>query len=133
MIFYGLPASPGVSHGPAFRFLHRDVEVLEYEVGENDHESEIQRFMQALKVTQSQIRQIREDVSKNLSEKNRTCVWNFDKLVEILNTVSINRVFVQIQIEILRIEMKPRQENSTRKEMKATRGKKCKFINVQSR
>ena len=69
IIFYGLPASPGVSHGPAFRFLHSNVEVLQYQVEESDHESEIERFKEALKLTQSQIRQIREDVAKNLSEK----------------------------------------------------------------
>ncbi|MDG1138042.1 MAG: phosphoenolpyruvate--protein phosphotransferase [Opitutales bacterium] len=69
IIFYGLPASPGVSHGPAFRFLHSNVEVLQYQVEESDHESEIERFKEALKITQSQIRQIREDVAKNLSEK----------------------------------------------------------------
>ena len=44
VIFYGLPASPGVVHGPAFRFLHDDVEVLKYQVEESDHESEIERF-----------------------------------------------------------------------------------------
>jgi len=69
IIFYGLPASPGVSHGPAFRFLHSNVEVLQYQVDESDHESEIERFHEALKLTQSQISQIREDVAKNLSEK----------------------------------------------------------------
>ena len=69
IIFYGLPASPGVSHGPVFRFLHSNVEVLQYQVEESDHESEIERFKEALKLTQSQIRQIREDVAKNLSEK----------------------------------------------------------------
>jgi len=58
-----------VSHGPAFRFLHSNVEVLQYQVEESDHESEIERFKEALKLTQSQIRQIREDVAKNLSEK----------------------------------------------------------------
>ena len=36
---------------------------------ESDHDSEIERFHEALKNTQSQIIQIREDVAKNLSEK----------------------------------------------------------------
>ena len=69
VIFYGLPASPGVVHGSAFRFLHNDVEVLKYQVKESDHESEIERFQEALKITQSQILQIRDDVATNLSEK----------------------------------------------------------------
>ncbi len=69
IIFYGLPASPGVVHGPAFRFLHNEVEVLKYQVSADDHESEIERFHEALKTTQTQIREIREDVAKNLSEK----------------------------------------------------------------
>ena len=69
IIFYGLPASPGVVHGPAFRFLHEEVQVLKYQVQESDHDSEIERFHEALKNTQSQIIQIREDVAKNLSEK----------------------------------------------------------------
>ena len=69
IIFYGLPASPGVVHGPAFRFLHEEVQVLKYQVQESDHDSEIERFHEALKNTQTQIIQIREDVAKNLSEK----------------------------------------------------------------
>ena len=68
-IFYGLPASPGVVHGPVFRFLHNDVEVLKYQVEESDHDSEIERFHEALKITRNQIQEIREDVARNLSEK----------------------------------------------------------------
>ena len=34
---FGIPASPGVAHGQVFRFLHEEVEVLNYEVKEEDH------------------------------------------------------------------------------------------------
>ena len=56
-------------HGPAFRFLHEEVQVLKYQVQESDHDSEIERFHEALKNTQSQNYPNSEDVAKNLSEK----------------------------------------------------------------
>ena len=69
ILLYGIPASPGISHGPVFRFLHGEVEVVQYEVGEDDHDSEIERFLEALKETENQIKQVRKDVSKNLGER----------------------------------------------------------------
>ena len=66
---FGIPASPGVAHGQVFRFLHEEVEVLNYEVKEEDHPKEIARFKDALNVTCKQIQEIREGVAKNLGEK----------------------------------------------------------------
>ena len=67
-ILYGIPASPGVSHGQVFRFLHRDVEVLRYDVQEDDQDAEIARFEEALMETKDQISKIRDDVGRNLGE-----------------------------------------------------------------
>ena len=39
-----IPASPGVMHGPVFRFLHDKVEVPHYTISNSDKESEFQRF-----------------------------------------------------------------------------------------
>ena len=66
---FGIPASPGVSHGQVFRFLHEEVEVLNYEVKEEDHPLEIARFKEALSITSDQIKEVREGVAKNLGEK----------------------------------------------------------------
>ena len=66
---FGIPASPGVAHGQVFRFLHEEVEVLNYEVKEEDHPKEIARFKEALNITYEQIQEIREGVAKNLGEK----------------------------------------------------------------
>ena len=66
---FGIPASPGVAHGQVFRFLHEEVEVLNYEVKEEDHPKEIARFKDALNITCKQIQEIREGVAKNLGEK----------------------------------------------------------------
>ena len=69
LMLFGIPASPGIAHGPVFRFLHDEVKVATYHVSESDQEEEIRRFLEALEVTKSEIRKIREDVAKNLGEK----------------------------------------------------------------
>ena len=69
LMLFGIPASPGIAHGSVFRFLHDEVSVATYEVSESDQEEEIQRFLEALEMTKSEIRTIREDVAKNLGEK----------------------------------------------------------------
>lgn len=66
---FGIPASPGVAHGQVFRFLHEEVEVLNYEVKEEDHPKEIARYKEALNITYKQIQEIRGGVAKNLGEK----------------------------------------------------------------
>ena len=66
---FGIPASPGVAHGQVFRFLHEELEVLNYEGKEEDHPKEISRFKEALRITYDQIKEVREGVAKNLGEK----------------------------------------------------------------
>ncbi len=66
---FGIPASPGVAHGQVFRFLHEELEVLNYEVKEEDQPKEISRFKEALDITYDQIKEVREGVAKNLGEK----------------------------------------------------------------
>ncbi len=68
-LLYGIAASPGVSHGQVFRFLHGEVEVPRYEVQEADQDAEIARFEDALSLTKRQITKIKDDVAKNLGEK----------------------------------------------------------------
>jgi phosphotransferase system enzyme I (PtsI) len=69
IILYGIPGSPGVSHGPVFRFLHGDVEVPKYQVSELEQSSELDRFKDAVGITRTQIEEIRNAVAKNLGEK----------------------------------------------------------------
>ena len=69
IVLYGIPGSPGVSHGPVFRFLHGDVEVPQYQVSELEQASELDRFKDALVITRIQIEEIRKEVAKNLGEK----------------------------------------------------------------
>jgi phosphotransferase system enzyme I (PtsI) len=69
LMLFGIPASPGIAHGPVFRFLHDEVKIATYEVEESDQAEEIKRFLEALEMTKSEIREIREDVAKNLGEK----------------------------------------------------------------
>ena len=69
IVLYGIPGSPGVSHGPVFRFLHGDVEVPQYQVSELEQASELDRFKDALSITRTQIEEIRKEVAKNLGEK----------------------------------------------------------------
>ena len=66
---FGIPASPGVAHGQVFRFLHEEVEVLNYEVKKEDQPKEIVRFKEALSITSEQIKEVRDGVAKNLGEK----------------------------------------------------------------
>ncbi len=69
VVLYGIAASPGVSHGQVFRFLHDEVEVPRYEVAKDEQESEIARFKDALKQTHDQITEVRESVARNLGDK----------------------------------------------------------------
>ena len=69
IILYGIPGSPGVSHGSVFRFLHGDIEVPHYQISESEQASELERFKDAVEITRDQIAEIRNAVSKNLGEK----------------------------------------------------------------
>ena len=69
IVLYGIPGSPGVSHGQVFRFLHGNVEVPQYQVSVSEQEAELGRFRDAIEITRSQIEEIRKEVTKNLGEK----------------------------------------------------------------
>jgi phosphotransferase system enzyme I (PtsI) len=80
LMLFGIPASPGIAHGPVFRFLHDEVKVATYEVSQADQEEEIKRFLEALDMTKAEISEIREDVAKNLGEK-EAGIFDAHKLV----------------------------------------------------
>ena len=80
LMLFGIPASPGIAHGPVFRFLHDEVKVATYEVSEADQDEEIKRFLEALEMTKAEISEIREDVAKNLGEK-EAGIFDAHKLV----------------------------------------------------
>ncbi len=80
LMLFGIPASPGIAHGPVFRFLHDEVKVATYEVSQADQDEEIKRFLEALDMTKAEISEIREDVAKNLGEK-EAGIFDAHKLV----------------------------------------------------
>ena len=80
LMLFGIPASPGIAHGPVFRFLHDEVKVVSYEVSEADQDEEIKRFLEALEMTKAEISEIRADVAKNLGEKEAE-IFDAHKLV----------------------------------------------------
>ena len=91
---YGIPGSPGVSHGPVFRFLHGDVEVPQYQVSVSEQESELERFKDSVAITRTQIEGIRNEVAKNLGEKEAGI---FDAHILVLEDKAL---FVDIEKEI---------------------------------
>ena len=66
--FTGLPASPGVAHGPLFSFHQGEVEVPRYSVPPERHEEEIARFEHGLMETRRQISAIRAEVEEKVGE-----------------------------------------------------------------
>ena len=68
IILNGIPAAPGVVHGPAFVFQHQDVDVPVYRVPEARVDSEKDRFERALLETRSQIQKVRQEIARNMGE-----------------------------------------------------------------
>jgi phosphotransferase system enzyme I (PtsI) len=66
--FTGIPAAPGVVHGPLFSFYHGEVEVPRYSVPPERREEEIARFEQGLMETRRQISSIRAEVEEKVGE-----------------------------------------------------------------
>jgi phosphotransferase system enzyme I (PtsI) len=66
VILKGIAASPGVSEGRAFIYLHRDPRIPSYEV--KDIAAEIDRFERSLIQTREQIVVVRNDVAEKLGE-----------------------------------------------------------------
>ncbi|MBN2069759.1 MAG: phosphoenolpyruvate--protein phosphotransferase [Opitutales bacterium] len=67
-ILKGIPASPGVAHGPAFLFLKKELEIPSYQVPEDRREEEISRFEAAIVETRKQINTIRSEIEEKLGE-----------------------------------------------------------------
>jgi len=64
----GIPAAPGVSHGPAFVFIHREIEVPLYKIDKEHWEDEKKRFEKALINTRSQVSKVRREICDKIGE-----------------------------------------------------------------
>ncbi len=69
IILKGIPASPGVGHGPALVFLQKALDIPSYEVSEDKRGHEIERFEQALLETREQISEISAEIRDKLGEE----------------------------------------------------------------
>ena len=69
IILKGIPASPGVAHGPALVFLQKALDIPSYDVSEDKRAHEIERFEQALVETRRQISGIRSEISDKIGEE----------------------------------------------------------------
>jgi len=68
IILNGIPAAPGVVHGPAFVFQHRELDVPVYRVPEERVEQEKARFEKALLETRAQILKVRQEIARKIGE-----------------------------------------------------------------
>ncbi len=68
VVYEGVAAAPGVAHGPAFVFTQHDLDVPEYKLPEAKHDSEVERFEEALLTTRQQITRIRNEIAHKLGE-----------------------------------------------------------------
>ena len=68
ILLKGIPASPGICHGPAMLFSQGQIDVPSYSISEEEIESETKRFEEALLATRTEIVNIREQVSQSLGE-----------------------------------------------------------------
>lgn len=64
----GIAASPGVSHGKAFLYLQKSLEVPTYSVQKSSLQDEIARFDQAILETRAQITRVRNKIAQSLGE-----------------------------------------------------------------
>lgn len=67
-VFRGIPVSPGVAHGKAWLLAQKELEIPSYPLVEEQVEAEIARFETAIMATRQQISELRDEVSKKLSE-----------------------------------------------------------------
>lgn len=68
ILLKGIPASPGICHGPAMLFSQGQIDVPSYSISEDEIESEAKRLEEALLATRTEIVNIREQVSQSLGE-----------------------------------------------------------------
>ena len=71
LMLFGIPASPGIAHGPVFRFLHDEVKIATYEVEESDQAEEIKRFLEALEMTNQKFEKSGKMLLKILVKRKR--------------------------------------------------------------
>jgi phosphotransferase system enzyme I (PtsI) len=64
-----VPASPGVTHGQAFVFLQKELEIPYYQIEKAQLPAEIKRFEQAIAQTRGQISKLRAEVAERLGEQ----------------------------------------------------------------
>ena len=65
----GIPASPGVGHGPALVFLQKVLDIPSFEVSKDKRDREIERFEQALLETRRQISEISAEIRDKLGDE----------------------------------------------------------------
>ncbi len=68
ILLNGIPAAPGVVHGPAFVFRHQEVDVPVYRVAESRRDHEKERFEKALLETRVQILRVRQEIARRIGE-----------------------------------------------------------------
>ncbi|MBN1403809.1 MAG: phosphoenolpyruvate--protein phosphotransferase [Opitutales bacterium] len=65
----GIAASPGVSHGPAFVFVKKELEIVRFIVAPDKREEQVARFEGALLQTKQQLRTLRCEIEEKLGDK----------------------------------------------------------------
>jgi phosphotransferase system enzyme I (PtsI) len=65
----GISASQGIAYGQIFVYVQSEVQIPSYQVDDVKRIDEIARFDKALLVTRQQITKVRDEVEKNLGEK----------------------------------------------------------------
>jgi phosphoenolpyruvate-protein phosphotransferase (PTS system enzyme I) len=68
ILLEGIAGSPGVAHGTAYLFLHREIEAPAYKVPKEKMGAEIQRFELAIFKTRHQITMLRNQIADKLGE-----------------------------------------------------------------
>ena len=86
--FKGIGVSPGIVIGKAY-LLNREIESIpKYRLGEHEKEKEIQRFKEAINLSISQIKSIKERLSKALGQEH---VYIFDAKILMLQYETLHK------------------------------------------
>jgi len=87
-LFKGIGVSPGIVIGKAY-LLNREIESIpKYRLGEHEKEKEIQRFKEAINLSISQIKSIKERLSKALGQEH---VYIFDAKILMLQDETLHK------------------------------------------
>lgn len=68
ILIEGIAASPGVAHGRAVVYLQKQLDVPCYDLRDDQVDSELERFEQAILETRIEIAQVRDKIAKTLGE-----------------------------------------------------------------